>query len=108
MQLSRFVVAYENVRPSEHVLYSVIEDRYVGIDEATLRAVRRWSAGEEPADDAERDAQDVLAEDGFLVRDRGQDDVRVRAYLDKASEGVPGTMHVTLMPTLQCNLACNY
>src|SRR2546430_13692275 len=38
MDLSRFVVAYENVRPGEHVLYSVLEDRYAGIDDATLRA----------------------------------------------------------------------
>src|SRR5205814_1033979 len=108
MQLSRFVVAYENVRPGEHVLYSVIEDRYAGIDEATLRAIARWSAGNQPATADEREARDALVEDGFLVSNRLEDDVRVRAYLDKASEGVPGTMYVTLMPTLQCNLACNY
>ena len=35
-------------------------------------------------------------------------DQRLRAHLEKASEGVPGTMYVTLMPTLQCNLACSY
>src|SRR5438270_358696 len=42
------------------------------------------------------------------LRGRGEDDARVRAYLDKAAEGLPGTLLVTLMPTLQCNLACNY
>src|SRR2546430_13668348 len=108
MQHSRFVVAYENVRAGEHVLYSVIEDRYAGIDETTLRGIARWSAGDQPATAEEHEAQDVLVEDGFLVRDRLEDDARVRAYLDKAREGVPGTMYVTLMPTLQCNLACNY
>src|SRR3989440_9429645 len=108
MQLSRFVVAYENVRPGEHVLYSVIEDRYAGIDEATLRAIARRSAGDQPATAEEREARDALVEDGFLVRDRLEDDARLRAYLDKASEGVPGTMYVTLMPTLQFTLACNY
>src|SRR5205823_12637151 len=35
MQLSRFVVSYRNVRDGEHVLYSVLSDRYVGIDQAT-------------------------------------------------------------------------
>ena len=108
MQLSRFVVAYENVRPGEHVLYSVLEDRYAGIDDATLRAVARWSAGEVPANAEELETQGVLVEDGFLVEGRGEDDARVSAHLDKAREGVPGTMYVTLMPTLQCNLACNY
>src|SRR5256886_836875 len=108
MQLSRFVVAYENVRPGEHVLYSVLEDRYAGIDDATLRAVARWSAGEVPESAEELETQGVLVEDGFLVEGRGEDDARVAAHLDKAREGVPGTMYVTLMPTLQCDLACNY
>jgi uncharacterized protein len=108
MHLSRFVVAYENVRPGEHVLYNVLEDRYVGIDEPTRAAVSRWASGEEPSGHEERETQDVLLEDGFLVRGRADDDQRVRAHLEKASEGVPGTLNVTLMPTLQCNLACSY
>src|SRR5437763_13102052 len=78
------------------------------MDEATLRAIARWSAGDQPATAHERAARDALVEAGFLVSNRLEDDVRVRAYLDKASEGVPGTKYVTLMPTLQCNLACNY
>ena len=108
MQLSRFVVTYEDVRPGEHVLYSVLDDRYAGLDDLTLKALDRWTAGEEPGTAEERESQDVLLEDGFLVRGRAEDDARVRAYLDKAREGIPGTMYVTLMPTLQCNLACNY
>src|ERR1700682_4687399 len=108
MQLSRFVVAYEDVRPGEHVLYSVLEDRYAGLDDLTLKALERWTAGEEPHTPEERESQDVLLEDGFLVQDRAEDDARVRTYLDKAREGAPGAMYVTLMPTLQCNLACNY
>jgi len=68
----------------------------------------RWAAGEEPATAEESENRDILLEDGFLVRERAEDDARVRAYLDKAREGIPGTMFVTLMPTLQCNLACNY
>ena len=108
MLLSRFVVAYEDVRPGEHVLYSVLEDRYAGVDDATLKAIGRWAAGDEPDGSEEREAQAALAEDGFLVRSRADDDARLRAHLDKASEGLPGTLYVTLMPTLQCNLACNY
>ena len=106
MQLSRFVVPYRNVRPGEHILYSVLDDRYVGVDDAALRALSRWQTESAAAD--EREAQEALVAEGFLVADRAEDDERLRAHLEKASQGVPGTMFVTLMPTLQCNLACNY
>src|SRR4051794_31903651 len=61
-----------------------------------------------PSDAKEREAQSVLVEDGFLVEDRGEDDARLRAHLDRAANGIDGTMFVTLMPTLACNLACTY
>jgi uncharacterized protein len=108
MHLSRFVVSYDNVRPGEHVLYSVLEDRYVGLDDATMQAIGRWKQGSAPATAEERETQAVLMEDGFLVEDRRVDDHRLRQHLDRASDGVPGTLFVTLMPTLQCNLACTY
>src|SRR5438445_10972032 len=102
MQLSRFVVAYENVRPGEHVLYSVLEDRYAGIDDATLRAVARWSAGEVPESAEELETQRVLVEGGVLVEGRSEDDARVAAPLDKAREGGPATTYVTSMLTRPC------
>jgi uncharacterized protein len=108
MQLSRFVVPYENVRPGEHVLYSVLEDRYIGIDDHTFKALDRWKQGDLPEGEAEHEAQEVLYEDGFLVEERSVDDQRLRAFLDRRSEGKPGTLFITLMPTLKCNLACNY
>ena len=108
MQLSRFVVAYQDVRPGEHVLYSVLTDRYAGIDAATLDAIEKWTRGEGPADADEGTAQQVLREDGFLVHSRAEDDANVRAFLDRAADGIAGTMHVTVMPTLACNLACTY
>jgi uncharacterized protein len=108
MLLSRFVVPYPDVREGEHVLYSVLEDRYVGIDDPTMEALQRWTRGVAPADAVERETCEVLLEDGFLVEDRAQDDARLREHLDRASEGESGTLFVTLMPTLQCNLACDY
>jgi len=108
MRLSRFVVAYSHVRPGEHVLYNVLEDRYAGIDEPTLQAISRWASGEEPRGEEERECSGALVEDGFLVEGRAADDLRLRAHLDAASEGIPGTLYATLMPTLQCNLACGY
>jgi uncharacterized protein len=108
MQLSRFVVTYRAVRPGEHVLYSVLSDRYVGIDDATLGGIERWSRGFLPASPDEKDAVAALVEDGFLVEDRSADDEQLRDHLDRAADGIPGEMHVTLMPTLACNLACDY
>ncbi len=108
MQLSRFVVSYEDIRPGEHILYSVLHDRYIGIDDATRSAVAQWSAGAEPVDGDEREVQSALFEEGFLVSDRAEDDRLLDGYLDKARDGIPRTMMVTLMPTLACNLACDY
>jgi len=108
MQVSRFVVSYRDVRPGEHVLYSVLADHYVGIDDATLDALERWKHGRRPADEAERETQEVLLEEGFVVRSRAQDDANLRRSLERAAGGIPETMHVTLMPTLACNLACTY
>ena len=108
MRLSRFVVRYDDVRPGEHVLYSVLNDRYIGIDAATAAAVDRWSAGTRPRDDEEREVALALREEGFVVAERGEDDRALRDHLDKSRDGLPGTMMVTLLPTLQCNLACGY
>ena len=108
MQKSRFVVSYPNVRPGEHVLYNVLDDRYLGVDDLTLEAMGRWEEGAASADAMEEETQQALLEDGFLVPSRDDDDARLRAHLERASEGIPGTLYVTLMPTLQCNLACSY
>jgi uncharacterized protein len=107
MHISRFVLTYTDVRPGEHVLYDVIGDQYVGVDDTTLAAARRWQT-EGPRDAGEREAQRALIECGILVESAGDDDARLRGFLERASEGMPGTMYVTLMPTLACNLACDY
>jgi uncharacterized protein len=107
MQLSRFVVTYRDVRPGEHVLFDVIQDHYVGIDDDTLEALSRWPR-EAPKDEDEALVQQVLTDEGLLVASPGDDDARLRRSLEASAEGMPGTMYVTLMPTLQCNLACHY
>src|SRR5438105_4600616 len=108
MQLSRFVLIYREVRPGEHVLYSVLSDRYMGIDGATLEAIERWSNGSLPDGSVEKETQAALLEEGFLFEDRAADDAQLRDHLDRASDGVPGEMQLTLMPTLACDLACGY
>lgn len=107
MRLSRFVLRYDDVLPGEHALYDVISDRYLGVDASTLAAVERWEDAP-PADEVEEAAAALLREQGFLVEDEAEDARRLRAFLDRAAEGIPGAMYVTLMPTLACNLACTY
>src|SRR5438270_12967372 len=79
MHLSRFVVAYHEVRPGEHVLYSVLHDRYVGIDSTTLEAIDRSSAGRSPANRDERETQEVLLDDGFPARSPPEHAINPRA-----------------------------
>lgn len=106
MRLSRFVLTYEHVRPGEHVLYDVIEDRYIGVDDVVLTHLR--SAGAPlPSASLTPEVEDILRDQGFLAAP-GADDARLRRFLDAAAEGIPETMNVTVMPTLVCNLACTY
>src|SRR6266576_1759680 len=60
-----------------------------------------------PGDDGEREALDLLTENGFLVPDRDFD----RRALDKYFASVKNDtaeLSVTLLTTLQCNFACDY
>jgi uncharacterized protein len=108
MQTSRFVVTWRDAQPGEHILYSVLSDRYLGVDDATLEAIARWSGGAAPDGEAEVDTATLLLEEGFLVDSRSVDDERLRDHLDRAAGGIPNTLYVTLLPTLACNIACTY
>jgi uncharacterized protein len=59
------------------------------------------------ADGEEREALDLLRENGFVVESREADRRRLDDYLD----GVKASTHelnVTVLTTLQCNFACDY
>ncbi len=98
---------YRNAAPGEHVLYDVVGDRYVGVDDGMLEAIARWSAGG-AVSEAEREGQQALLEAGLLVADEAADDSRLASHWRRSSEGMPGTLYVTWLPTLACNLACTY
>lgn len=107
MQISRFVVAFRNAAPGEHVLYDVVGDRYVGVDDGLLASIERWAKAP-PAPGRESEAHAALAELGFLVQDERADEERLAGYWRHAAQGMPDTMYVTWLPTLACNLACTY
>jgi uncharacterized protein len=106
MWLSRYVVTYRDVRHGEHVLYDVVSDRFVGVDDAGLAAIGRWTIG--PPTATEAGAAAALTELGFLVDGEESDRARLHDARRRAAEGRPGSAVVTLMPTLACDLACTY
>jgi uncharacterized protein len=80
----------------------------VGRDVAELldRAAQSVFIGWTPSDE-EREALDLLKNNGFLVEDRAAD----RRNLDQYLAGVKGDtseLNITLLTTLQCNFACDY
>ena len=107
MQLSRFVLVYESVGEDENILYDVLSDRHVGVSDAVVALVRRLDGGA-PGDEDEAGVVRELSAQGFVVEGRAVDDRRLRERLENSAKGIPGTMYVTLMPTLACNLACTY
>src|SRR6266536_1986139 len=67
-------------------------------------------AGAGPLDDAsgeEREALDVLWENGFLVENRDADRRALDRYLDEVKSDT-SELNITLLTTLQCNFACEY
>jgi len=55
----------------------------------------------------EWEAVKVLAENGFLVTDRGADRRNLDAYLNEV-KGDTSELNITVLTTLQCNFACDY
>lgn len=107
MRLSRFVLTFRDAAPGEHVLYDVVTDSYLGVDDRALSAIARWGRAP-PAPGEEAESAEALRSLGFLVERDEDDVVRLEGAERAAAEGQPGTMHVTLLPTLACNLACTY
>jgi uncharacterized protein len=55
----------------------------------------------------EREALDLLTENGFLVEDREDDRRRLDQYLSEVKSD-SSELNVTVLTTLQCNFACDY
>jgi uncharacterized protein len=58
-------------------------------------------------DGEDRDAANVLIENGFLVADREADQRALDEYFVRVTND-SSELHVTILTTLQCNFACDY
>ena len=99
-------MVYRDIAAGEHVLYDVLSDRSVGVDDAGLAAIARWA--DAPPSDAERESADALRELGIVVEGDAEDDARLAGAEARARRGAGDRTYVTLLPTLACNLACTY
>ena len=95
---------------NEVFLMNTITDAQLVVSNDVVALLDRAHRGEfavaRPGDE-EREALDLLWENGFLVESAGAD----RRRLDEYLTGVKGStdeLNVTVLTTLQCNFACDY
>ena len=60
-----------------------------------------------PDDQSERDAFDLLSENGFFVPDYATDRRNMADYFHRIKHSTD-ELHITVLTTLQCNFACGY
>jgi uncharacterized protein len=110
MQSSLFNLRVPLPARDEVFLMNTITDAQlvVSSDVAALldRAHRGELAAAKPSDE-EREALDVLWENGFLVESRDADRRALDDYLT-AVKSDASELNVTVLTTLQCNFACDY
>ena len=111
MQPSIFNLRVPVTSSNEVFLMNTLTDAQLVVspDVAALldRAAQGEFARQTPAAGDEREAFDLLRENGFLVSDYASD----RRALDDYLSGVKSDtseLNVTLLTTLQCNFACDY
>jgi uncharacterized protein len=109
MQPSIFNVRVSLPERNEMFLMNTLNDAQLVVSPDVTGLLDRVASGEPvvPASDDEREALDLLTENGFLVPDRDFE----RNALDKYFASVKNDtaeLNVTLLTTLQCNFACDY
>ena len=74
---------------------------------ALLDRVEKREVSGSTLDAEEREALDLLWENGFLVENRAADRHALDSYLDTVKSNTD-ELNVTVLTTLQCNFACDY
>src|ERR1700722_16902917 len=110
MQPSMFNLRVPLASRNEVFLMNTLTDAQLVVSPDVAALLDRTAGGSFDAatgSQEEREAFEVLRENGFLVESR---DVE-RHRLDDYFTGIkthPGELHVTVLTTLQCNFACDY
>jgi uncharacterized protein len=108
MQPSMFNLRVPLAARDEVFLMNTLTDAQIVVSSDVVALMDRVGAGPlGAANDEERDALDVLWENGFLVEDRDADRRALDRYLDDVKSDT-SELNVTLLTTLQCNFACDY
>ena len=116
MQPSQFNLRVPLDERNEVFLMNTLTDAQLVVSPDVASLLDRATAGEfdrggSSADrrltDDEREALDLLRENGFLVDDRAADRRALDQYLT-AIKSDTSELNVTLLTTLQCNFACDY
>ena len=89
----------------EVFLMNTITDAQIVVSTDVATLLDRAESG--GGSDDEREALDLLREQGFLVESRDADRQRLERYLADV-KGDTSELNVTVLTTLQCNFACDY
>src|SRR5580765_2352113 len=107
MQPSMFNLRVPLEARDEIFLMNTLTDAQLVVSSDVAALLDRASQGALAVSSEERDALDLLRENGFLVNDRAEDRRALDTYLSSVKSNTD-ELNVTLLTTLQCNFACDY
>ena len=92
----------------EVFLMNTLSDAQLVVSSDVAALLDRCAAcGDVSAADEERDALDLLKENGFIVSDRQSERRALDEYFTRVKSDT-SELNVTVLTTLQCNFACDY
>jgi uncharacterized protein len=108
MQPSIFNVRVPLEARDEVFLMNTLTDAQLLVSTDVSGLLDRAAKGDAaPRTDEEREAFDVLRQNGFLVESRAADRLALDSYFKRVHDDT-SELHVTVLTTLQCNFACDY
>src|SRR2546423_5422567 len=107
MESSIFNLRVPLAERSEVFLMNTLTDAQLVVSAAVAELLDRASHLADPVTGAEREALDLLTENGFLVESRAADRRALEQYLAEVKSDA-AELNITVLTTLQCNFACDY
>jgi len=108
MQSSMFNLRVPLPANDEVFLMNTMSDAQLIVSSDVAALLDRYATGQPGSiADSERDAVDLLEENGFLVEDRAADRRSLDEFFTSFRQDT-SVLGVTVLTTLQCNFACDY